>query len=316
MSVKEYFSRHVRLRHLRLLVAIDYAGRLTIAANALHVTQPALSKALSELENLVGEALFERTPKGLVATRSGAALIRSARHVLAELDRASLEMQQLESKLARTLVVGAMPTTAIAFLGAALALFSKRNPAVTVQVVDEPMPLLLPKLVAGRLDLIVGGQVRSAVPEGIRTVDLYPDLMEIAMSKQHPLARSRSTPWPKLLEYPWVLPPPNNAVSIEFYSALRRLNLPAPTNVIEALGSDMTITLMEEAKALSLLPKKLTTVLAKRGTVRPLGGSLAQELNVRLAIKLFLPSAEADSPVVQALVSCIHQTLETRQKGH
>lgn len=314
MSVKEYFARHVRLRHLRLLVAIDYAGRLTVAANAMHVTQPALSKALTELENLVGEALFERTPQGLVATRSGAAMIRAARHVLTELDRASQEMQQLETKLAKTLILGAMPTTAISFLGAALALFSKRNPGVTVRVVDEPMPLLLPKLVAGRLDLIVGGQVRSAVPEGIRTVDLYTDLMQIAMSKHHPLARSRSTPWHKLLEYPWVLPPPTNALSIEFYSALRRLNLNAPTNVIEALGSDMTITLMEESQALSFLPKKIVTVLASRGTLRPLGGSIAQELNVRMAMKLFLPSAEADQPVIQELITCINQTLVTTRK--
>ena len=197
-----------------------------------------------------------------MATRSGAALIRSARHVLAELDRASLEMQHLESKLTKTLVIGAMPTTAMTFLGASLARFAKSNPTVTVRIVDEPMPLLLPKLVAGRLDLIVGGQISSAVPDGIRTIDLYTDQMLIAVSNQHPLARSRATPWSKLMEYPWVLPPPSNAISIEFYSALRRFNLPAPTNVIEAIGSDMTLTLMEEAQALALLPQKMATVLA------------------------------------------------------
>lgn len=310
MSVKEYFDRHVRLRHLRLLVAIEFAGRLTVAANTLHVSQPAISKALIELETLIGEPLFERTSKGLVATRSGATLIRASRLILSELDRASLEMQQLESKLAKTLVVGAMPTTAMTFLASALAMFSKLNPSITVQVEEEPMPLLLPKLVAGKLDLIVGGQVRAAVPEGIRTVDLYTDLMQIAISKKHPLAKAKSPTWSKMMEYPWVLPPPNNAVSIEFYSALRRLNLTAPSNLIEALGSDMTLSFMEEAQALSLLPEKLIQVLQSRGILVPIDGSYAKNLNVRLAIKLFLTSTEAETPVVQDLITCIRKTLQ------
>ena len=116
ISVRAYFGRDAKLRHLRLLVAIEDAGQLSKAAALLHITQPALSKALSEIERSIGHPLFDRGPRGLVPNTRGAALIRAARNVLGELDRVSVELRDLVDRPGRVLMVGAMPTAGLAFL--------------------------------------------------------------------------------------------------------------------------------------------------------------------------------------------------------
>src|SRR5690349_7546703 len=79
-------------RELRMLVAIADEGTVTRAATRLNVSQPALSHALRGLERRVGIALFERQSRGLVATEAGERLLRTARSVMREIDRARLDI--------------------------------------------------------------------------------------------------------------------------------------------------------------------------------------------------------------------------------
>ena len=244
MSVRDYFARDVRLRHLRLLVAIDDAGRLTRAARLLHVTQPALSKALAEIERAIGAPLFERTPQGLAATPAGATLVRAARAALAELERAGAELQRPVGEAARTLTLGVMPTAGWTMLGDAVARLHAAHPAITVRLSDAPTGLLLPQLVAGRLDLILGARLRSPVPEGIESVPLYDDSMRLVAMPRPPLGRLRSVGWDRAAAVPWVLPPSGHPTRVAFDRALRRQGWAPPATVVEALSYDAVMAMI------------------------------------------------------------------------
>ena len=307
MSVRDYFSRDVRLRHLRLLVAIDEAGRLARVAKLLHVTQPALSKTLAEIERSIGEPLFERTPQGLVANRAGAALVRAARNALAELERASAELLGDRHAGARTLLGGAMPTSPLAFLGRAIARLGRRMPEVNVRVVEAQTSQLLSQLVAGRLHLVAGARVRGANPDGVQVIDLFEDPLQLVAAPGHPLTRRRSPTWDECIAHPWVLPPPGNPTRAAFDRALRAQRLAPPARIVESLTTDLMVALLAEGGAMNLMPRRLVAALHARGLARVVGGGHAQRLDLRYAIAAFVGEERRDDVAVQAMLECLRE---------
>lgn len=307
MSVREYFGRDVRLRHLRLLVAIDDAGRLTQAARLLHITQPALSKALAEIERSIGLSLFDRTPQGLSATPAGAKFVRAARAALAEIERASIELQWPADAARRVLVVGAMPTTGWMLLADAVARFRMAHPAITVRVVDGTTGALLPQLVAGRVDLVVGARLRAAVPDGIEAIPLYDEVMQLVAAPRHPLVRARSVTWERIAAMPWVLPPVGNPIRLAFDHALRRNEWPAPEQVVEALASDTALALIESLQAVGLMPGRLAARLAARGWVRQVAPTLSRSLAIPVPLIVFAASRWHTDQIVLEMVRCLRE---------
>mgnify|MGYP003353918364 CR=1 FL=1 len=90
----DWFQRHrLKLRHLGVLLAVARTRHIGRAAQALHTSQPAVSKAIQEIERAAGVALFERGPEGTRPTPAGESLLRYAREVFGTLDRAAHDLQ-------------------------------------------------------------------------------------------------------------------------------------------------------------------------------------------------------------------------------
>lgn len=310
MSVRDYFARGIRLRHLRLLVAIDDAGRLTRAARLLHVTQPALSKALAEVERSIGSALFERTPQGLVPTQAGATLVRAARAALAEIEHASVELQRPADAAVRTLNVGVMPTAGATLLADALALLHAARPATLVRLAEAPTGVLMPQLVAGRLDLILGARARPTVPDGIETMPLYEDSMRLFTAPRHPLGRLRTVTWERLAAVPWVLPPGGHPIRVLFDRALRRSGWQPPRRVVEALPSDTAVAIVEALGAIGLTPARLAARLESKGLIREIAPDIADTLAIALNVTAFASGTCRSDAAIVALVRCLQEAAQ------
>lgn len=308
MSVNDYFTRDIRLRHLKLLVAIDEAGRLTRAARLLHVTQPALSKALSEIERSLGMTLFERTPQGMTPTAHGATLVRAARSALAELDRAGAELRRPSGPEAlRVLSVGVMPTAAWTLGAEAVARLRIEHPNVTVRFVDGPTGALLPQLVAGRIDLILGARLRTTLPDGVEAIPLHDDPMRLVVAARHPIARLRTAGWERLAAIPWILQPTGHPTRIAFDRALRRLGRDAPPVIVEALAADTVVALLEALGAVALTSGRLAALLEARGVARQVAPAVAEALSISLAVTVFVAPDSLLDPAIAALVRCLRE---------
>lgn len=308
MTISEYFGRDIRLRHLRLLVALDDAGQLARVARLFHVTQPAVSKTLAEIERSIGEPLFERTRQGLVANRSGAALIRAARNALAELERAGAEMRGLEGTRRPTLIVGVMPTASLPCLAPAIARLARRDPDLPVRVVDGQTAALLSQLVSERIQVILGGRLRPALPEGVQSIGLYEDPMQLVVSRRHPLARAANPSWDRCIEIPWVLPPVGHPVRSDFDRALQINRLPAPKRVIEGLATDLVMALLDATPAINLMPLRLAADLSARGLVSLVRGDHSARLALFLPVTVFVNASHRHEPDVRAMVDCLQET--------
>lgn len=123
----------MKLHHLRALVAIASTGSINGAAKSLYVTQPAITKAVRELETEFGVRLLERNQLGVVPTAEGAALVSRARTVVREMERAEEDMAHLKGLRDGNLVVGVTPIVGTTGLTEAFVEFRQRWPLVAVE---------------------------------------------------------------------------------------------------------------------------------------------------------------------------------------
>lgn len=123
----------MKIHHLRALVAIASTGSINGAAKALYVTQPAITKAVRELETEFGVRLLERNPWGVVPTAEGMALVSRARTVVREMERAEEEMAHLKGLRDGNLVIGVTPIVGTTGLTEAFVAFRQRWPQVTLE---------------------------------------------------------------------------------------------------------------------------------------------------------------------------------------
>ena len=143
----------LELRDLRLVVAINAEGSLTKAGARLHVTQPALSRHLAQLEARLGIPLFTRTGSRMQPTAAGELLLRHARELLDRVAATEQELQKLNNAPRRKLRVGTDCYTAYHWLPGILSRFTARYPAVDVEIAFDAVRQPVKYLRAGTVDI-------------------------------------------------------------------------------------------------------------------------------------------------------------------
>lgn len=172
-------------KHLDLVAAIVREGSLTRAAEALALSQPAVSKQLAGLEAMLGTPLFERAPKSMRPTRAGRLLEARARALLGEIAALEAELGGPGARLAGRLRIATDPIHDDAWLGAALARFAAAHPGIEIEA--NPMAGALAALKAGRLEAAVLGETPRDT--AVACVPLDADELVLVAPPAHPLAR-------------------------------------------------------------------------------------------------------------------------------
>lgn len=184
---------NLEIRHLKLVAAIAETGSVTRAGNRLHLTQSALSHQLRDAEEQLGTALFERKSGRMILTAAGERLLKAARTVLGELERAETEIQRNGATAKALIRLSTQCHTVYHWLPARLILFQEQFPEVEVQLVIEATNNPFEALLEGKLDLaIVNEPIRN---RRIRYLPLFEDEAVIAVPPEHWFAgKSYATP--------------------------------------------------------------------------------------------------------------------------
>ena len=176
----------LEIRHLKLVAAIADTGSVTRAGNRLHLTQSALSHQLRDAEEQLGVQLFERSSGKMTLTSAGERLLQSARSVLAELDRAELDIQKNGASARGLIRMSTQCTTAYHWFPPRLIAFQRQFPEVEVQLVIEATNNPFEALLEGKLDLaIVSEPIRN---RKIRYTPLFEDEFVVIVPPGHRLA--------------------------------------------------------------------------------------------------------------------------------
>ena len=147
-----FIRARLKTRQLLLLVALAEEGNIHRAAQVLNMTQPAASKLLKDLEDMLEVELFERLPRGMRPTWYGESMIRHARMVLANLGQAYDEITALKAGLFGQVGVGAITTPGITLLPRAMSQIKQEHPNLRVSLDIETSPVLMERLAQGKLD--------------------------------------------------------------------------------------------------------------------------------------------------------------------
>ncbi|CCJ60031.1 LysR family transcriptional regulator [Bordetella bronchiseptica] len=265
---------HIRIKHLRLLELVVQYGSLRKAAEGLHLSEPAASQMLREVESTFGVTLFERGRRGMRPNPFADVLVGRVRVILRELHEMQADVAELEHRQGVSIDLGALPrclhtlvpTTLVRLFGAG---FRSR-----VRIAEGTSRQLLDALDQGAIDIAVTRLLEShAGLAGARNFDsavLYEEAIAIVCSTDHPLSAVDTVTLDMLTQYDWVLPPSTSItgklIEEEFVSA----GLRPPVPKVEWLTSASRLTLVQKSNFLGICPASVAAELQQGGRLHVL----------------------------------------------
>lgn len=194
---------------LRVLAALDGADSFSAAADALGMTQSAVSQHVASLERHVGLRLVERGTRPVDLTAAGRVLAGHAAAVGARLETAALDLAELAGSHHRRLRLGGFPTALATFVPPALSRVRQRCPEVRLSVLDDHAQGLLPRLLARELDVAVlftdaAAPGRGPAWEGVEVTTLFRDAYRLLLPPDHRLVGASLVALADLAEETWV----------------------------------------------------------------------------------------------------------------
>jgi DNA-binding transcriptional LysR family regulator len=265
-STAARLAARLRFRHLQLLLALEQGGSLRAAAQAMNLTQPALSKALGEIESAFGMALFDRHARGLTPTARGRVALRGAALLLAELAHVQGEVSAAEA--APTLRIGAPPFVAQGYLPAVLARLAASPTRVVLM--EERVPALLRALAAGDLDALVTSypaQMPEDLGVKLRVEKLFDAAYEVIAPPGHALAGERRVAWAALAAAPWVMPARTSMVRRLLEESFVRQGLRAPEPLLESTSPVTNVELVAQGLGVGVVPATAARAALAQGRV-------------------------------------------------
>ncbi|WP_206957268.1 LysR substrate-binding domain-containing protein [Trinickia acidisoli] len=247
-----YLTVNLKVRHLRLLIAVyDFRNLRQVASNS-YISVPAVSKALADIERALDVKLFERTANGLRPTAYGESVVRHARSVLSTLNQTAEEIRALRTGSTGKVYVGTSPIIVSTILPKALTLLKQDSPLINVEIRENEMRSLVRDLQRGDLDIIVGRLPNKADTVGLREQVLTAPQTKLVTGPHHPLAGRPTVEWSDLKDFPWVLPPQGSLLREPIENAFARHGLAMPANYVETLSNHLIRAYLQFNDAIAL----------------------------------------------------------------
>jgi LysR family pca operon transcriptional activator len=248
------FAR-LKLRHLQCLVMVAQERNLVRAARALALTQPAVSKTVAELEDIVGRQLLVRRRRGVELTPAAEVLVRHAVVALRGLrDGLSLALDQPEADQLRV-AVGALPNMAASLLPAAVALLQADTPALRVRVVSGTNAQLMTQLRQGEIDLVLGRIAQASAMADLAFELLYSEPLLLVARPGHPVAALRRPKLDALSAYPLLVPVSGTLIRHTVDAFLLAQGMAPPRSLIEATDTSFALGLLQCSDAVWFAPQ-------------------------------------------------------------
>lgn len=195
----------IKFRHLQTFVEVARQRSVMKAAGLLHVSQPAVTKTIRELEEVLGVSVIERDGRGIKITRYGEVFLKHAGAALTALRQGFDSVSQALSGDAAPIRIGALPTVSTRIMPKAMRLFLDEGTGARIKIVTGENAVLLEQLRVGDLDLVVGRLAASEKMTGFSFEHLYSEKVVFCVRAKHPLLSAGSV-FPGLDLYPVLMP--------------------------------------------------------------------------------------------------------------
>ncbi|SDV51304.1 LysR family transcriptional regulator [Chitinasiproducens palmae] len=296
-------SRKLKLQQLIVVAKVIDSGSLLRAANEMGMTQPAITKAVQELEAFLEAPLFERSNRGVVPTELGRLLGERAKSMITELRYLTDEINALQRGTAGHVIVGTLISASARLLPLTIAKLKAQAPGVLVTVREASTPQLFPALATGDLDIAVGRLPERELPLAsafpLQHEVLFEESMCIVVGARHRFDLPSQPHLADLRHLPWIVPLGDSPARMRAERLFQDAGLALPENRIESLSMLTNIGLLLETACVALMPRAaaqqfvgpgLLSVLdvAESGDFGAVGFSIRADRKVSAACQRFI----------------------------
>ncbi len=228
--------RHLKMSELRIFVAVLEHRSFRKAAVVVHLSQPAVTKAIAGLEETLGIKLFDRHANGVEPTAHGMSFAPRAAAIFDELRRAAQDLAMVSSGATGTLRIGTVPMPAIPFLPIAIQRLVEVHPNAFVSVVEARESELLDRLRTRDVGLAIMRLSLVDPADDMLAETLFEETLCVVACHDHRLAARKHLTWPELLEARWVMPPQDCYFFEHLLRTLDKQGLALPRHTVESFS--------------------------------------------------------------------------------
>lgn len=268
MPWNDRMRRRLKLRDLDILMEVVAAGGMGKAATRLNMAQPAVSKAVADLEHVLGVRLFDRSQHGVAPTAYGLALAKRGAVMFDELRQGFEDIDFLADPTAGELRLGATEAVATAIIAPLADRLSQRYPRMTFHVVTGSMETLSRDVAERKFELAVA-RVPDPLADKLHCETLFDDVLAIVAAASNRLTRRREVTLAELIDRPWVLQLDNFFGPI-LAAAFLAEGLEPPRTVIATTSYSMRNELLTTGRYLAIVPGFSIRLPRKHAVLRAL----------------------------------------------
>jgi DNA-binding transcriptional LysR family regulator len=240
------------LADLRAFVTVGELQSFAAAAKALHLSQPALSRRISHLEEMIGVRLFDRTTRSVALTLLGRRFLAQVAGAVEDLDRSVTSLRDAAQLEAGDVTVGCVFSAVHHFLPPVIRTFREQHPRVLVRILEAGADEVLASVKQGEADLALN-YIGMQDPD-VEFTQLLKEPYVLACAVGHPLARRRSVRWDELADYPHARVSHASRNRLFIDQALAELP-PLPRPVCEVRHVPTLIGLVENGLGVAIVPQ-------------------------------------------------------------
>ena len=263
------WTNRLRLRHLAMLLNISKHPSLTAAAEAMNMSQPAVSQWLNDIENALGVTLYTRGRR-LKPTPYAEVLIKHAKVLLGESSRMHEEILAMQKGSSGIVRIGTLLVGSTKLLPATLMRLMKESPNLQFSLIEDLNVNLVTRFENNALDIIIGRIDFLTLTSKYFHEVLLDDQHCVFCGPDHPLTKKRKPTWKDTLSYPWILPPSDTPLrqSIEMNFAAHELSYPGPW--VESTSISLNMALMRQSDCLAISSTTATQFYKSFGIIKTL----------------------------------------------
>jgi DNA-binding transcriptional LysR family regulator len=274
MNWDDRIGARLRPKDLHTLQTIGELGSMAKASSALGLSQPSISKAVADLERMLGTTLLDRSARGVELTDTGRMLVERGRVIFDELRQCVRDIRHLSDPTQGHIRIGTTEPLTI-FIAQVIGRIALVRPALCFEAKVSDTTDLLRALRERELDIAITGGISLADAEDLEAEPLFAEPLAVLAATHHPLAGKAGLQLSDLTGQPWVLPPPESFLGGTISDIFTRRGLPPPKPLITTASVYMQLNLVVGGMMLTILPARLVDDQANLPKLHALNVDLA-----------------------------------------
>jgi molybdate transport repressor ModE-like protein len=306
MRWSDRIGRRIKLGDLHILLAVAQSGSMAKAASELAVSHPVVSRAIGDLEHILGVRLLERNPRGVELTAYGRAMLKRSHAVFDELRQGVKDIEFLSDPTVGEVRIGTTPPLAASFVFTVIDRLSRRYPSIVFRVVAEGANQLAQRqnLNERAVDLLVFRKEAAIIDGEISFEFLFKSPYVVAAGANNSWTKRRKIALAELMGEPWTLPAPDDAFGSFVTEAFRAGGLDYPRATVATSALEIRANLLRTGRYLSIIPEFWLQLPGRHPFIK----KLAVDLPVTGApIGIITLKNRKPSPVVQRFIDCARE---------